>query len=579
MRRRISLPLKLFLIVFAFVLSCIILISQLSYRYVQKEIRTNDIYYTNQIVDKVDQYLTVNFSSFQTILFSVETSVKANIDNTEVIKKQLRELYELNSSYVSDIYLIKSDLSILGGSTPTRIFDEPLSDRKSLFDAVDTNRRTTFVSDPYKSKYSGWTVTMVRYLNGAPFPMAIAVDLDLNAIEEALFKINKKEQMNLALITASGKIIAGFSENRGPLNIQAHTFSIGETSAEQILDATGTSLQLHTKDGLPVSILKKPTEKFNWFIISINDESRMAAALSRLETFYIGLLIAGLLLSLFISFFIAKYIRNPLYALKTKMKRVEQGDLTTAVTMKRNDEFGDLSRAFDRMLQQIVELIRRGELHNELERKLEIQVLQSQINPHFLYNTLGSISNVIRLGQIEKVDVVIGSLISLLEYGIADASVKVSLRQELQNVSDYIAIQNIRYNRHFDLIAHIEEGLMDFPVFRMLLQPMVENSIFHGYNGGGIEGSITIHAYRKGSVVMIEVIDQGEGIPADQIQHILTAEPRDLEVKRKRIGLNNIHGRIRLHYGEQFGLQIISIPKEITCVRAVFPVGTFKGDA
>ncbi|MEK4526896.1 histidine kinase [Paenibacillus sp. FSL H8-0104] len=579
MRRRISLPLKLFFIVFAFVLGCIILISQLSYRYVQKEIRTNDIFYTNQILDKVDQYFTVNFSSFQTILFSVETSVKANINNTEVIKKQLRELYELNSIYVSNIYLIKSDLSILGGSTPTRIFDEPLSERAPLFDAAEKNRRTTIVSEPYKSKYSGWTVTMVRYLNGAPFPMAIAVDLDLNAIEETLFKINKQEQMNLALITASGKIIAGFSENKGPLNIQDHSFSIGETSAEEILDTTETNLQLSTNDGIPVSLLKKPTEKFNWTIISINDESRLKAALSRLETYYLELLAAGLLLSLFISFLVAKYIRKPLYTLKTKMKQVEQGILTTTVTINRNDEFGDLSRAFDRMLQQIVELIRRAELHNELERKLEIQVLQSQINPHFLYNTLGSISNVIRLGQIEKVDVVIGSLISLLEYGIDDASEKVSLRQELRNVADYIEIQNIRYNRNFHLIENIEAGLMDFLVFRMLLQPLVENSIFHGYNGGGIEGPITIHAYREDSIVIIEVIDQGEGIPADKIKHILISEPSEEEVKRKRIGLNNIHGRIRLHYGDQFGLDIISIPKEITRIRAVFPAELPKGDA
>ncbi|KAA8745679.1 HAMP domain-containing protein [Paenibacillus sp. UASWS1643] len=579
MRRRISLPLKLFFIVFAFVLGCIILISQLSYRYVQKEIRTNDIFYTNQILDKVDQYFTVNFSSFQTILFSVETSVKANINNTEVIKKQLRELYELNSIYVSNIYLIKSDLSILGGSTPTRIFDEPLSERAPLFDATDKNRRTTFVSEPYKSKYSGWTVTMVRYLNGAPAPMAIAVDLDLNAIEETLFKINKQEQMNLALITASGKIIAGFSENKGPLNIQDHSFSIGETSAEEILDTTETNLQLYTNDGTPVSLLKKPTEKFNWTIISINDESRLKAALSRLETYYLELLAAGLLLSLFISFLVAKYIRKPLYTLKTKMKQVEQGILTTTITINRNDEFGDLSRAFDRMLQQIVELIRRAELHNELERKLEIQVLQSQINPHFLYNTLGSISNVIRLGQIEKVDVVIGSLISLLEYGIDDASEKVSLRQELRNVADYIEIQNIRYNRTFNLIEDIEAGLMDFPVFRMLLQPLVENSIFHGYNGGGIEGPITIHAYREDGIVIIEVVDQGEGIPADKIKHILISEPSEEEVKRKRIGLNNIHGRIRLHYGDQFGLDIISIPKEITRIRAVFPAELPKGDA
>lgn len=112
--------------------------------------------------------------------------------------------------------MINSDLSVLGGSTLTRIFDEPLSERKPLFDAADKNKRITFVSDPYKSKYSGWTVTMVRYLNGSPFPMAIAIDLDLNAIEETLFKINKEEQMNLALITPSGNIIAGFSENRGP---------------------------------------------------------------------------------------------------------------------------------------------------------------------------------------------------------------------------------------------------------------------------------------------------------------------------------------------------------------------------
>ncbi|MCW3790341.1 histidine kinase [Paenibacillus sp. LS1] len=579
MRRRISLPLKLFFIVFAFVLSCIILISQLSYRYVQKEIRNNDIFYTNQILDKVDQYFTVNFSSFQTILFSVETSVKANINNTEVIKKQLRELYELNSTYVSNIYLIKSDLSIIGGSTPTRIFDEPLSEREPLFDAADKNRRATFVSEPYKSKYSGWTVTMVRYLNGAPFPMAIAVDLDLNAIEETLFKINKQEQMNLALITQSGKIIAGFSENKGPLNIQDHSFSIGETSAEEILDTAETSFQLNTKDGIPVSLLKKPTEKFNWTIISINDESRLKAALSRLEIYYIELLAAGLLLSLFISLLVAKYIRKPLYTLKTKMKQVEQGILTTKITINRNDEFGDLSRAFDRMLQQIVELIRRAELHNELERKLEIQVLQSQINPHFLYNTLGSISNVIRLGQIEKVDVVIGSLISLLEYGIDDASEKVSLRQELRNVADYIEIQNIRYNRNFNLIEDIEAGLMDFPVFRMLLQPLVENSIFHGYNGGGIEGPITIHAYREGGSVIIEVVDQGEGIPADKIKHILTSEPSEEEVKRKRIGLNNIQGRIRLHYGDPFGLDIISIPKEITRIRALFPAELQKGDA
>jgi two-component system, sensor histidine kinase YesM len=353
--------------------------------------------------------------------------------------------------------------------------------------------------------------------------------------------------------------------------VHEHTFSIGDMSGGQILDTNGSSLQIRNREGKPVSILKQPTEKFSWFILSINDESRLKAALARLQKYYVGLLLAGLLLSLFISYFIAKYIRNPLYYLKTKMNLVEQGDLGVTISINRDDEFGDLSRAFDRMLQQIVDLIRRSEIHNELRRKLEIQVLQSQINPHFLYNTLGSISNVTRLGQLDKVDVVIGSLISLLEYGISDASEKVALRYELQNVSDYIAIQNIRYNRNFQLIEKIEEGLMDFPVFRMLLQPLVENSIFHGYSGGQIEGPIEIRAYREESCIVIEVSDRGEGIPEEKLGQLLKPVPKDLEAKRKRIGMNNIHERIRLHYGEQYGLQIISTPGVETRVRAIFP--------
>lgn len=145
---------------------------------------------------------------------------------------------------------------------------------------------------------------MVRYLNGAPFPMAIAVDLDLNAIEETLFKINKQEQMNLALITASGKIIAGFSENKGPLNIQDHSFRSERRQRKKFWIR-----QKQTFNCLPTMVfrsplLKKPTEKFNWTIISINDESRLKAALSRLETYYLELLAAGLILSLFISFWL-----------------------------------------------------------------------------------------------------------------------------------------------------------------------------------------------------------------------------------------------------------------------------------
>jgi len=576
MRRRFSLPAKLFLICFAFVLGCITLISQLSYRFVQNETRTNDAYYLRQIIDKVDQYLTVNFSSFQTILFSVETSLKANIRNEEGVRRQMRELYELNSGFVNNVYLIRSDLSVIGGSMITHIFDEPLPERRPLFDAAMKNRRETIVSEPYLSAYSGWTVTMARYLHNAPEPFVVAIDLDLNAIGTTLFNINKEEKMNLALFTPSGKLVAGFSDDHSSVDARDRTFSIGGMTAAQILDAGGSAIVLQTDDGKPVSILKRPTSKFNWVILSINDESRLKAALARLKNYYVGLLLAGFVLSLLISFLIAKYIRNPLYELKTKMRRAEQGDFDAAISTNRSDEFGDLSRAFDRMLRQIGDLIRRQEEHGEQQRKLEIQVLQAQINPHFLYNTLGAISNVTRLGQPEKADIVIASLISLLEYGMSDASEKVALRHELQNIADYLAIQNIRYNRNFRLLVEVDEQFCDEPVFRMLLQPLVENSLFHGYNGGRIEGPIYIRAYTEGRFFIVEAADQGAGIPAGKLEHLLKPETSVPEAGRKRIGLSNIHERIRLHYGEQYGLHITSIPNRETRVRALFPANPEK---
>ncbi|MBB6731256.1 cache domain-containing sensor histidine kinase [Cohnella zeiphila] len=576
MRRRISLPLKLFVICFAFVLSCIILISQLSYRYVRSEMRTNDEYYIKQIMDKVDQYLTVNFSSFQTILFSLETSVQANLQNPEVIRKQVGKLYEMNSNYVSNIYLIKSDLSVIGGSMPTRIFDEPLPERKPLFEAATRNKQTTYESEPYLSRYSGWTLTMVRYLPGSDEPMAVAVDLDLKAIEATLLQIHEEEQMNLALLTSSGQIIAGFSDSKVPQEMRNHTFSVGGMSGTDLIAANGSNLTVETRQGKPVSVQKRPTEKFNWYIVSVNDESRLKAALDRLRQYYLGLLLAGLLLSFLIAYLIAKYIRKPLYYLMTKMNRVEQGELGVVVSVRRNDEFGDLSRAFDHMLQQIVDLLKRSEKHNELQRKLEIQVLQSQINPHFLYNTLGSISHVARLGQLDKIDTVIGSLISLLEYGISDASEQVALRDELRNVADYVAIQNIRYNRHFQLVERIEDGLPNYPVFRMLLQPLVENSLFHGYCGGQIEGPLEISAFREGGFVAIEVADRGVGIPEEKLALLLTPEPRDGDARRRRIGLNNIHQRIRTYYGKPHGLQIVSVPGQGTRIRALFPAHPTK---
>jgi two-component system sensor histidine kinase YesM len=211
-------------------------------------------------------------------------------------------------------------------------------------------------------------------------------------------------------------------------------------------------------------------------------------------------------------------------------------------------------------------------INKELQRKLEIQMLQSQINPHFLYNTLGSISNVVHLGQLDKVDPVIRSLIAILEYGIKDSSEKVTLRDELRNVRDYLQIQNIRYNKQFEWVEAIGPEHGNYPVFRMMLQPIVENSIFHGYEGGTISGPIYLATYEENRRFIVEVRDAGVGMPQPIVDRLLTAQSDESRPGRKRIGLYNIHARIRLQYGEPYGIRVSSTEGAGTTVRLELPI-------
>ncbi|WNQ13995.1 histidine kinase [Paenibacillus aurantius] len=571
---------KLFLICFIFVFATVSLVSQLAYRYIQNETRSNNQYFVQQILSKVDQYLTVTFSSFQTILFSIDSAYTPGQDTIESLKTEMQKLLELNSATLKNVYIIREDMSIVGGSLITVAFDEPNEERRPLYDQAMNSKLSTAISRPYRSSSSGWTVTMTKYLHGSNPPAAIAVDLDLNAVEQTILKIMRDDLITLTLIDPEGFVVAGQNSELGMKPDPDHRMVFGSMSSREVAQINENTIHLTSDTGKPFTLLKLPTSRFNWSIISVNNEARIQQSLQKLEHYYLLLLGIGLLISGIVASIIARYIRKPLQYLINKMKLIRQGHLDVKVQWKRRDEFGLLAHTFDLMIKQIVGLLDHLNVSNESKRKLEIQVLQSQINPHFLYNTLGSVCNVVGLQQYDKVDPMIRALINILEYGIADASEWVTLDEELQNVRDYVLIQNIRYNRIFDVQVEVEEGLRAFPVFRLLLQPIVENSLFHGYRGGRVEGPITIKAYLQDNRVVVEVRDEGEGMSPETADNLLQAEKpgRPNERGRVRIGLRNIHQRIRLYYGEAYGLTILSEPGRGTCIRAVFPKGE-RGEA
>lgn len=563
---------KLFIICLFFIWSSVIVISVLFYNFVKEDIQQKEIQHNKQILQKVQQFLEMYFLMVENTHITVLSTIKLSIGDREVLQNQLSQLYDANSSFIRNIYIIKNDYSIIGGNLLSKIFDEPTPERKMLFEQAMADPQVIKASEPYFSSYSGRTITVTRRIPFLNDYAVLALDMDLGALEDYLLRIGDYNDYKIGIMHASGKSVAQSLSLNGIVSEREGKYWIGNMDFQSIYTEGNDYISIGSGSS-QLTMIKSLMPRLGWVVYSVLDETLLAKSVKQLQVYFIGLSVIGFMLSLATSLFVSRFIRKPVYYLIRKMGEIRNGNLNIVISGKRQDEFGELAKNFDDMLGRIRLLIRDLNESEKLKRELEIQVLQSQINPHFLYNTLGSISNVVALGRYGEVDKIVGALISILEYGIADFSDKVTLQEELDNVRNYVYIQNIRYGNTIRILENIDPGLMQVPVLRMILQPIVENSIFHGHNGGVVDGTIGFSAYRIESRMRIEITDNGVGMSEKQISKVLSTTTRsDQPNRRKRIGLNNIHKRIRLYYGEEYGLEIRSAPGQGTSVSLQFPV-------
>lgn len=563
---------RLFLVCFLFVLSSEVIVSGLSYRYIRNEISANQAERATQLLLKEQQYMDLYVALVQNAIALLSSSSETWRNDLSAAQVGLEGVYRTHSDMLTDVYLIRKDLSILGGNTVTKVLNDPLPAREELYRGAYSNAYGSIaVSNPYQSFFSGWTVTFTKALTFAGEAMAIAVDLNLTALQERMDQISRGSNLQLAILDDQGRVIVEPSAG-GLFRTNDHRLLVGGRDSTELIHHKDDVFRERI-DGTPVTVMRGFIPRTKWIVFAFSDSTSLQQSLKRMESFFFGVLAVGLFLSVVAAAFVARMIRTPVYYLMRKMSLVKQGDLNVAIPNIRNDEFGELTDTFNTMLGRIRALLEHVNISERRKKELEIQVLQSQINPHFLYNTLGSISNVVDAGKYEEVDNLIEALIAILEYGIADFSDSVSLNQELRNVRDYLYIQNIRYDSVFELREEIDPDVLTHPVLRMALQPIVENSIFHGYCGGRLAGVVRIAAWRAEDQLVIEVADEGVGMSAEKVADLLQPlrEHAAAAGRRKRIGLYNIHQRIQLNYGEACGLGVWSEEGKGTRVTLRFP--------
>ncbi|MFR1833327.1 MAG: sensor histidine kinase [Lachnospiraceae bacterium] len=278
-------------------------------------------------------------------------------------------------------------------------------------------------------------------------------------------------------------------------------------------------------------------------------------------------------IGLVLSFLISRQLGRPIKRLVAHLNLVAQGHFSPDPSIESRDEIGTIGHQINQMSSQISALM-ETRIQGEKEKKdLEIKMLQAQINPHFLYNTLDSIRWIATMQKNSGIVQMVTSLSALLRNMAKGFNEKVTLQQELDFLNDYVIIEKVRYLELFDLQIEVTDpNLYRAEIIKLTLQPLVENAIFNGIEPSGRTGLIKIRAWSEESVLYVSVTDNGIGMPKEQCQKILTDTSRITKSTMSGIGLPNVDRRFKLVYGEDYGLTIESEPDSYTRITISLPL-------
>jgi two-component system sensor histidine kinase YesM len=279
-------------------------------------------------------------------------------------------------------------------------------------------------------------------------------------------------------------------------------------------------------------------------------------------------ILAGLLYTMYLN----RLVNRPIEKILTRIKLISSGDFGRDASIEWDNEFGEIGRGINELSGSVQSLIdNRIKIENE-KREYEYRMLQSQINPHFLYNTLNSIKWMASIQHATGIPEMTTALSRLLKSIAKDSRQRVPIETELSFLDDYYTIQKYRYGGGITMEVELEEqSLAANEILRFTLQPIVENAIFHGIEPKGGVGTIKIHIARQGSDVCIDVTDNGVGMDADTLAGLLDGEEQNRSNFFRDIGISNVHRRLRYEYGEAYGLSFTSEPGVYTTVRVMLP--------
>ncbi|MBP3962651.1 cache domain-containing sensor histidine kinase [Paenibacillus lignilyticus] len=499
------------------------------------------------------------------LLLAIQRGIEGNISFINTIKRGATSVY-IFDQYGNGYYSTKSGGIRLNIKESYQYWMERAADSKGEALLISTQKYTSNL------KSTRYAFTVVRKIIDKSLHDIglIAVDANINVIEDQIVKFDGVTHGKSFIFDTHGNVIYDSDKKLLATNV---------SNMPMVKMAQGEKGSFYLEEnGERHLYIFTTSPHTDWKVITsipVKELTRNTAVI-RNVTWILTFLTIGiaLLISIFFSFALTK----PLRKMMKLMRKVQEGDFNVQFQVKHRDEIGQLGNQFNRMILRIDDLIRDIYLMETKKKEAELHALQSQINPHFMYNTLESIRMAAELNDDTDAADMLAILGKLLRYSISDLNEEVILGSEINHIRYYVDILNYRYPGRFELKVNASDELLNYSLIKLVLQPIVENAIYHGMDDNKPKMIIEASAWKTEQAVFVQLTDDGIGMDEKTLERlngtlhgVLSHEGNDSNSYGTGIGLRNVNERIKLHYGANYGIQVTSQPGMGTQVMLQLP--------
>lgn len=538
----------------------------------QRTLVNNSLDSTQQLIAQLNRVL----DSYISYMDDIALVVLGNGDTRELMadSRPRRDLESRVSRLLESIRTVRRDIdSIFLFADDTRVLSSDPERRVNPF--LSARRLGWFlplkepgaqsvisaarVENLFADRYS-WVVSLVR---GDKRRGRVQVNLNYAIINDLCRAVQLGATGYIFIINAKGEIVYHPRQ-------QLIYSGIRSEPIDRILELRNGSVPLHIK-GRDAFYSTVTSDQTGWTVVAVTYLDEIFYNSRDIEYFYLMIAIGSFLLAVVFAWGVSRKVSLPIEELRSIMQRVETGNFDLEITVHANNEIYELARDCDIAIKKIRDLLAQNQREQEIKRKQDLLMLQSQINPHFLYNTLDSIIWLVELGKYPEAIEMTVSLARFFRFGISKGSEIISVGDEIEHIRCYLTIQKMRYQSKLEFSLDIQPGVSSCRCLKLLLQPLVENAIYHGIKNRESGGVIRVEGYCLEDTVVLRIHDNGIGMDAAMIHALSLPEPDLPGSPVVHIGVRNVQERIRLYFGEPFGLHFASAPGEGTVVTIILP--------